>query len=525
MRALIEAGQSQSVGLSSPYVHAFACRGSKSELARGIIVKTAGRQRFVWGDSRHFRRVLSGWSPTRKLLFGTEHLRAWNAVFAEGRKRGNAAYFGPALVEMEIADVDKRSQWAYDAFCEIWEVQGRAKCRPFFRAVFDWGINPMLSIREGCFRHGLELREKRTGQGTSQGLSTICGHLKREMGKLRAKWNTKLEIAARDNDYQQQRIRTRELQRARTPTSLVPTSAPIDVRRPSETVAGEENPQSHSKTLTSEQGGAAALNFHWKELEIRFRDIQARPSAQQRVSAEFTRTVWASGSTTEEWRTRGNSVCRVEFERLASIAARKLGYLPSEGAGDHWLDLVREWVQETGMDKDATVAWCPDGSGFESGLAYTTKTLWTERIAELSAMFCMELMARGTPELAISPTSERSGIAIGQLEPRKGTRKVHKTKTELVSELHRKGVIFGAIQAGQTGKEYCAALDARKIRLPNRWKEDGSPATYSLAYKDKVLRKRIQDEKCRYRVQFERTSAPERERIIQGELSTRRTRL
>jgi hypothetical protein len=42
--------------------------------------------------------------------WATEHLRAWNAVFAEGRKRGNAAYCCPALVEMEIADADKRAE-------------------------------------------------------------------------------------------------------------------------------------------------------------------------------------------------------------------------------------------------------------------------------------------------------------------------------------------------------------------------------------------------------------------------------
>ena|SRR5215469_1494454 len=40
--------------------------------------------------------------------WATEHLKAWNAVFAEARRRGNAAYCGPALVEMEIADADKR---------------------------------------------------------------------------------------------------------------------------------------------------------------------------------------------------------------------------------------------------------------------------------------------------------------------------------------------------------------------------------------------------------------------------------
>lgn len=42
--------------------------------------------------------------------WATEHLRAWNAVFAEGHKRRNSGYYGPALVEMEIADANKRAE-------------------------------------------------------------------------------------------------------------------------------------------------------------------------------------------------------------------------------------------------------------------------------------------------------------------------------------------------------------------------------------------------------------------------------
>ena len=146
--------------------------------------------------------VANGWA--------TEHLKAWNAVFAEGRKRGNSAYYGTALVDMEIADMDKRAQCACDIFGEIWEIQGRKKCRPFFRAVFDQGINPMLSIREGCFRHELELHLKRTGRGLSPDLSAVMGSMKRHTAQLRAKWNTKLEIAARDAESQESLAREQE---------------------------------------------------------------------------------------------------------------------------------------------------------------------------------------------------------------------------------------------------------------------------------------------------------------------------
>src|SRR5215472_2759579 len=107
--------------------------------------------------------------------WATEHLKAWNAVFAEARRRGNAAYCGPALVEMEIADADKRAEWSYQTCCEIWEIQGRTKCGLFFRAVFDWCLQPLLS-REGRFRFELELAQKRRGVSIPHDLSAICGH-------------------------------------------------------------------------------------------------------------------------------------------------------------------------------------------------------------------------------------------------------------------------------------------------------------------------------------------------------------
>jgi len=133
--------------------------------------------------------------------WATEHRRAWNAVFAEGRKRGNSAYYGPALVEMEIADADKRAEWCFQTCCEIWELQGRTKCSFFLQAIFEWCLQPMFSTREGCMRHELELHGQRTRTAVSLDLSAIGGHMIRQMAKLRAKWNTKLEIATRDNEY------------------------------------------------------------------------------------------------------------------------------------------------------------------------------------------------------------------------------------------------------------------------------------------------------------------------------------
>jgi hypothetical protein len=300
-----------------------------------------------------------------------EHLRAWNAVFAEGRKRRNAGYVGPALVEMEIGDANRRAEWAYQTCCEIWDIQGRTKSLAFFRAVFERCLQPMFSLREGHFTSQLELCQKRTS--AFHDLSIICRHMKREMDKIRAEWNTKLEIAASDCEHQRQRTQVQELLRARTSTAPLPA-----------------------------QIGAG---FSWKELETRFRDIQSKAPVRCKVSAWFTVTQSHSGSVTEEWRVEGNPACRVEFEQLTTIAARKLGYTTSENATKYWLGRVREWMQREKLDKSRDLAWLPTGYEDFEGQRNTAQHLFTERIAELSALFCTELIAQGSPESVVLPPS------------------------------------------------------------------------------------------------------------------------
>jgi hypothetical protein len=264
--------------------------------------------------------------------WATEHLSAWNAVLAEGRERGNSAYYGPALVEMEIADADKRAEWSYLTCCEIWEIQGRAKSRLFFRAVLDCCLQPLFSTRESCFKSELKLHETRTRKQIPQGHSAIFGHMKRQMDKLRDKWSTKLEIATRDNEYQEHLTRGREAQQASA--LAVPTlSAP---------------PATRSQTTT-----------------------------------------------------RGGRKARVQ------------------------------------------------------------------------------------------------------------------------SDPKRYRVIFGAIEANLKGKEYCAELDSKRLSLPREWTKQGCPTTYTTANKDPKWRKRIQDEKSRFRQRYYLTPASERREIIEG---TRRTR-
>jgi hypothetical protein len=271
--------------------------------------------------------------------------------------------------------------------------------------------------------------------------------------------------------------------------------------------------------MTVEQVSAIALTFTWRELEGRFRDLQAK-TKDHLFSATVIRTEWDSGATTEDWFVGGSRGARKVLEHLASIAVRKLGYALNEGADTYWFNRVLEWVRKEGLDKDKDFAWCPHGSVTEHGETGTTQSLQTERIVELSAMFCVELMAHGAPESAVSPRQEQSQLAEAQSRPDQAKTKSHKTKTPSL----KTGVVFGAIQSGLKGRKYCVALDERKVRLPENWIEEGCPGSYAQAYRETSWRKRIQDEKCRYRELYENTSIRERERIIQGQAGTRHAR-
>lgn len=411
-----------------------------------------------------------------------DHLKAWNAVFAEGKRRGNSAYYGPALVEMEISDADKRAEWAYRACCEIWEIQGRVKARPFFRAVFDFCLQPMFAVREGCFQSKLEQHQKRTGTGMSQDLSAIVGHFKREMGKLRAKWNTTLEIATRDTESRDRaRLERERGQKSQAPAPLIQPS--------------------HVEGL-----GPA---FTWRDLEARFLGIEKRNEPPKNVHAVFIRTEWTSGSIDEDWTLSGNMALRTEFENLCTIAARKLGLTSVDHLYENWLGHVRDWTRHAGLDKDRNYVWHSTGTVTENGANGTTQGWSSERIAELSAHYCTYLIAQHIPE---------------QPEASAGVPQRLRSARQSAKPSRRTQVIFGAIQAGLKGLRYCAELDRRKLQPLASWAENGWPGTYVSAYKDPNWQKPIQDEKTRHTRKYAALSSREQEAIIQGESRTRRTR-
>jgi hypothetical protein len=73
------------------------------------------------------------------------------------------------------------------------------------------------------------------------------------------------------------------------------------------------------------------------------------------------------------------------------------------------------------------------------------------------------------------------------------------------SEKKRRTAIFRAIEANYKGPAYCRQVDREKLRPIPEWVELGWPGSYEKAYnQDKKWKKRIQDEKYRYRVKYRR---------------------
>src|ERR1700761_6710216 len=75
----------------------------------------------------------------------------------------------------------------------------------------------MFGTRAACFQAELKMHQMRTLQNSHDGNSRIFVHMNREVMRLRAEWNTRLEIARLDAE-QTQLAAVRDSQRAWAPT-------------------------------------------------------------------------------------------------------------------------------------------------------------------------------------------------------------------------------------------------------------------------------------------------------------------
>ena len=128
----------------------------------------------------------------------------------EAQQRGNAGYYLPARIELEIRDTNERAQALYDACCEVWEIHGLQRTRVFYRAVFDNCLQTLFGTRRVVVTSELEQRDQVMRRpGDSSGAQ---GSLARRMDQLRATWSQKMEKEARDSDTRERVARERAAQ-------------------------------------------------------------------------------------------------------------------------------------------------------------------------------------------------------------------------------------------------------------------------------------------------------------------------
>ena len=232
-----------------------------------------------------------------------EYPKAKNMLFAETRSRGNAAHLGPAWVKMEIAHTNQQAQLAYKTCCEIWEIQGRPKCRAFFRAVFDRCLQPLFSTRACRFKHEIELHQMRSGRMIPQG-TAIFLLMNQALGRLRSEWRTRLEIATRDNEYQQlarqREARASRAIAAKTELSGAKTNSRSkglllnyrsEIKRAILT-ALTKNPKANDLAICRalDNDGAADLPTNWqpkpgeRQFEKAYKENRTRPRIEQAIS-------------------------------------------------------------------------------------------------------------------------------------------------------------------------------------------------------------------------------------------------
>jgi hypothetical protein len=106
-----------------------------------------------------------------------------------------------AILQMVERRADEWISIRYGAYCEVWDLQARAKSANFLRTLRDNIIEPAVRARTTAETHDLVLKWKRCGYPGLQGLQAQLTSFRRSMQMLEVRWKTRLEIEARELDY------------------------------------------------------------------------------------------------------------------------------------------------------------------------------------------------------------------------------------------------------------------------------------------------------------------------------------
>ena len=117
----------------------------------------------VWKEIDHelVRHKLSQISVDMQPKVVSEERR----VLSECRKKGNTGVFKPALVDVHVTLTDEWLGYIYQAYCDVWSLQGKSKSAGFIRAVFEGALVPTIATRQGTILGRFD-QMARSGQGS-----------------------------------------------------------------------------------------------------------------------------------------------------------------------------------------------------------------------------------------------------------------------------------------------------------------------------------------------------------------------
>jgi hypothetical protein len=108
------------------------------------------------------------------------------------------------VLEMKEQRTDEWAQRLYEVYCEVWNVQGKAKSAAFVRAVLARVILPSLQRRARSSERAFQEFVKRSNFPAQVGELQLKGFRLR-MGRLQDRWRRRLEAEAKECEHAERR--------------------------------------------------------------------------------------------------------------------------------------------------------------------------------------------------------------------------------------------------------------------------------------------------------------------------------
>jgi hypothetical protein len=110
---------------------------------------------------------------------------------AEGRKRGNAAFYPTERIRLEEGRADEWAEKIYQASLQVWETQGYKPCRAFYLAIYEKLLAPLFVTRKGAVNADMRMEDQRTGRVGHSTAALRAFAL--AMDRLSGRWNRKTD--------------------------------------------------------------------------------------------------------------------------------------------------------------------------------------------------------------------------------------------------------------------------------------------------------------------------------------------